>query len=120
MKRLGKVFWGVLCMILLFAFSHASAGDICAPNTEVVKTKEKVQFEWDAVTTYNDKGKTRIEKGKFVKYLVYRYKAENKDENPPTKKVKDLDENFKDLYKEIESDGLKRYLPNARTSITQV
>ena len=80
MKRLGKVFWGVLCMILLFAFSHASAGDICAPNTEVVKTKEKVQFEWDAVTTYNDKGKTRIEKENLLSiwYIAIKQKIKMK------------------------------------------
>jgi hypothetical protein len=80
MKRLGKVFWGVLCMILLFAFSQSSAGNICAPNIDiqVVKTEEKVQFEWDATKTYTDEKKVE------VKYVVYRYQAKNKDENPPT------------------------------------
>jgi len=76
MKRLGKVFWGVLCMILLFAFSHASAGNICAPNIEVVNAKNKVKFSWNEV-----EARTR---GEEIKYVVYVYKAENKNENPPT------------------------------------
>lgn len=76
MKRLGRVFWGVSCMILLFAFSHASAGNICAPNIEVVNTKNKVIFKWNEV-----KARTH---GEEVRYVVYVYQAENKDENPPT------------------------------------
>lgn len=89
MKRLGKVFWGVLCMILLFAFSHASADNICAPNTDllVVKPGDTVQFMWNVTKTYADPKKTHIDEQKVeVKYLVYQYKAENKDVNPPDPK----------------------------------
>jgi hypothetical protein len=76
MKRLGKVFLGVLCMILLFAFSHASAGNTCAPNIEVVNTNNKVIFKWNQVNVRT--------LGEEVRYVVYVYQAENKDENPPT------------------------------------
>jgi hypothetical protein len=91
MKRLGKVFLGVLCMILLFAFSHASDDNICAPNIEleVVETNYKVTFAWKEAKTYcpAKPGMKEIpidDQNVEVKYVVYRYQAENKDENPPT------------------------------------
>lgn len=73
----------MLCMILLFAFSHASDDKISAP-VEKVTTEEKVTFEWDAVTTYTN-GKLIGKKDGKVKYEVYVYQAENKDEKPPKK-----------------------------------
>jgi len=89
MKRLGKVFLGMLCIIFLFAYSHASDKKICDPNIVVVETNNKVTFEWNKVTTYcpdrpGMKGNPVNEQNVEVKYVVYRYKAENKDENPPT------------------------------------
>ena len=70
MKRLGKVFLGVLCMMLLFAFSHASE-----IHWVRVTSNKKVTFKWDATTTYAD--------GKLIlMYVVYVYK-QNKDEDPP-------------------------------------
>ena len=76
MKRLGKVFWGVLCMILLFAFSHASAENICAPGIKLgpVKSKEAVKFEWDKSTTDEKDGK--------VIYEVYVYNQDEGEEPP--------------------------------------
>ena len=84
MKRIGKVFWGALCMILLFSFSHTSADSICSPNKEleVVKTEKKVKFEWDAVTTYKN-GKPIGKKDGKVKYEVYVYQVENKNKPLP-------------------------------------
>lgn len=82
MKRLGKVFLGVLCMILLFAFSHASDNKISAPLEPVI-TKNKVTFKWTAVGT-RTRGEP-IDKKK-VRYVVYVYQAEKINEKPPEEK----------------------------------
>jgi len=86
-------------MILLFAFSYASADNICAPNIElkVVGTKEKVTFAWDAVTTYKN-GKPISKKDDKVKYEVYVYQAENKDE-PLPENLKIEEHKYKDCYR---------------------
>jgi hypothetical protein len=80
MKRLGKVFWGVLCMILLFAFSHAFAENICAPGVKLgpVKSNETVKFEWNKSTTDEKDGK--------VIYEVYVYN-QDEGEEPPNENV---------------------------------
>ena len=44
MKRLGNVFFGVLCMILLLSCSHV-------PKIPWVETSDKVKIAWDATTT---------------------------------------------------------------------
>jgi hypothetical protein len=65
MKRLGKVLFGVLCMILLFTFSHAAE-----MQREKVKVGEDVEIAWDPTTTFlinNDP----ISNPKAVGYFVY-------------------------------------------------
>ena len=83
MKRFGKVFLGMLCMILLFAYSHAS--DKLTPVT--VTTKKPVTFVWDPATTYTGGDHIGKNDGK-VRYVVYVYQANNKDEKPPIQKEK--------------------------------
>ncbi|MDH4204319.1 MAG: hypothetical protein OEV45_02215, partial [Desulfobacteraceae bacterium] len=61
MKRVGKIFWGVLCMILVFAFSHASEIHWVTSN--------KVTVEWDAPTTYVNG--VPIKPGYELRYFVY-------------------------------------------------
>lgn len=82
MKRIGKVFWGLLCMILLFSLSHASDNNISAKK---ITTKEKVAFAWNAVTTYTNDNPIGKKDG-IVKYEVYIYQVKNIDEKP-TKKM---------------------------------
>lgn len=78
MKRLGIVFWGMLCMILLIACFHPSD----RPTPVIPEKPEKgVTFEWDAVTSYTN-GKRIGENDVKVKYVVYVYRAENIDEQP--------------------------------------
>ena len=64
MKRLGKVLFGVLCIILLFTFSHSAAIDM-----EDVRPSEKSKIAWDATTTYINH--TKIENPEAVGYNVY-------------------------------------------------
>jgi hypothetical protein len=64
MKRLGKVLFGVLCMILLFTFSHA--GEI---KPDYVVPEKKSKIAWDATTTYINH--TKIEHPEAVGYFVY-------------------------------------------------
>jgi len=111
MKKFGKVFWGVLCMMLLFAFSHASADNICAPNInlKVVNTKEKVQFKWNAVKKYENR-KDIDKKDGIIMYQVYRFR-QIKDEQPPRNnadKFKYEDRTDK-LYREIKFQDAGRY-----------
>jgi|GEM_PF-1378521 len=103
MKRLGKVFLGMLCMILLFACYHK-------PTPVITEKPEKgVTFEWDAVTNYNNDKPIGKKDGK-VKYMVYVYQAENIDEQPPNSndvndpKIKEL--RYKDCN-EIEKTSCK-------------
>ena len=85
MKRLGKVFLGVLCIIFLFAYSHAS------DKPTQVTTKDQVTFTWKRVTTYAPpSGKLIGENDGKVCYAVYVYQAKNIDEKPPIHK-KDID-----------------------------
>jgi len=58
MKRLEKVFYGVLCMIFLFACAH----------TNWINTNE-VTIDWEAVTTLADG--SDIPENNEVRYLVY-------------------------------------------------
>jgi hypothetical protein len=80
MKRSGKVFLGMLCIILLFAYSHAS--EKCA---QVEAKNQKVIFKWSRVGKYTNDADIRKEDGE-VKYVVYVYQVNNKDENPPIQK----------------------------------
>jgi hypothetical protein len=64
MKRLGKVFLGVLCIILLLVASNASEIQWVTSN--------KVTFKWDATTTYTDGKPIRKKDGKIL-YLIYVY-----------------------------------------------
>ena len=64
MKRLGKVLFGVLCMILLFTVSHA--GEI---KPDYVVPEKKSKIAWDATTTYINH--TEIKDPKAVGYFVY-------------------------------------------------
>ena len=80
MKRLGKVFLGMLCIIFLFAYSHAS--DKPTPVT----TKDQVTFMWKAVNTYTPSGKPIGENDGKVRYVVYVYQAKKIDEKPPIQK----------------------------------
>ena len=87
MKRLGKVFLGMLCIILLFMFSHASAENICAPNIPLgpIKSEQQVTFKWNETTKYMNKNDIVEEDGK-VRYQVYVYK-QNEDKEPPNENV---------------------------------
>ncbi len=58
MERLKKVFFGVLCMIFLFACAHINW----------INTNE-VTIEWEAVTTLADG--SNIPENNEVRYLVY-------------------------------------------------
>lgn len=73
MKRLRKVILGVLCMLLLFALSHAT--DI---KHEKVEKGKNVEFAWDETTELSNSEKT---KGCVVKYHLYvtGKKIENRD-----------------------------------------
>ena len=82
MKRLGKVFLGMLCIILLFAYSHASD-----KRAQVDAKNQKVTFKWSRVEKYTNDTDIRKEDGE-VKYAVYVYQVNNKDENPPIQKEK--------------------------------
>ena len=64
MKKLGKVPFGVLCMILLFTFSQAAANDL-----EDVVPNKKSKIEWTATTTYINN--RQILDIKAVGYNVY-------------------------------------------------
>ena len=77
MKTIGKVFLGILFVILLFSFSHASSDNTCTPNneSEVVRTKDKVTFAW------NWKSKDKIDG--IIMYQVYRFPRTN-NEQPPS------------------------------------
>ena len=76
MKIIGKVFLGVLFVILLFSFSHASSDNTCTPNneSEVVRTKDKVTFAWQW------ENKDKIDG--IIMYQVYRFPRTN-NEQPP-------------------------------------
>jgi hypothetical protein len=80
MKIIGKVFLGVLGVILLFSFSHAS--DKLTPLT----TKGQVTFAWNLVTNYTPSGKHIGENDGKVMYVVYVYQANKIDEKPPIQK----------------------------------
>jgi hypothetical protein len=82
MKRLGKVFLGMLCIILLFAYSHASD-----KRTKVEAKNQKVTFKWSRVEKDTNNTDIRKEDGE-VKYVVYVYQTNNKDEKPPIQKEK--------------------------------
>ena len=71
MKRLGKVLFGVLCMILLFTVSHA--GEI---KPDYVVPEKKSKIAWDATTTYINH--TKIEHPEAVGYFVYICEEEDK------------------------------------------
>ena len=62
MKRLGKVFFGVLCMILLLACSHT-------PEIHWVETSDRVKIAWDATTTLLNGN--AISNPEAVGYFVY-------------------------------------------------
>ena len=64
MKRLGKVLFGVLCMILLFTLSHAAE-----IHLEKVKVGEDVKIVWDATTTKINNNP--ISNPKAIGYFVY-------------------------------------------------
>jgi hypothetical protein len=85
MKRLGKVFLGMLCIILLFAFSHASAEKICAPNVSPVdiKTNKIVTFEWTAPTKYMNNDTISKDDGTIM-YEVYSYQLNGSGDSPKT------------------------------------
>ncbi|MEJ2105330.1 MAG: hypothetical protein P8X47_12250 [Ignavibacteriaceae bacterium] len=76
MKTIGKVFFGVLFVILFFSFSHASSDNTCTPNNEskVVRTKDTVKFEW--------KWKSEDKIDGIIMYQVYRFPRTN-NEQPP-------------------------------------
>jgi len=70
MKRLGTLFFGVLCMILLFAFSHAS-GETSQPQKGIFwKETDSIKVAWDATTTHVGGSPITENEGK-VKYLLY-------------------------------------------------
>lgn len=84
MKRLGKVLFGVLCMILLFTFSHAAE-----IHWEKVKVGEDVKIVWDPTTTLINNNP--ISNLKAVGYFVYisedvDKKCEKCEKNEPQKK----------------------------------
>jgi hypothetical protein len=80
MKRLGKVFLGMLCIILLFAYSHASD-----KLTKITPNKDKgVTFKWEPVKK-RISGKDIVNVDK-IRYKVYVYQAENINEKPPEEK----------------------------------
>ena len=82
MKRLGKIFLGTLCIILLFSYSHASD-----KRVQVEPKNQKVTFKWSRVEKYTNDADIRKEDDE-VKYVVYVYQTNNKDENPPIQKEK--------------------------------
>ena len=82
MKRLGKVFLGMLCITLLFAYSYASD-----KRVKVEPKNQKVTFKWSRVEKYTNDADIRKEDDE-VKYVVYVYQTNNKDENPPIQKEK--------------------------------
>lgn len=85
MKILGKVFWGMLCIILLFAFSLASAENICAPDVRPVdiKTNKIVTFEWTAPTKYMNDDTIGKDDGTIM-YEVYSYQLNGSGDSPKT------------------------------------
>jgi hypothetical protein len=65
MKRFGKLFFGVLCMILLFACSHA-------PDVTPLTQKEPVWVETNSIKVSWDASTTQIPKNEGeIMYLLY-------------------------------------------------
>jgi hypothetical protein len=116
MKLIGKVFFGVLFVILLFSFSHASPYNPCTPNneSEVETTKEKgVTFGWEW------ESKDKIDG--IIMYQVYRFPRKN-NEQPPVNadnfKYKDPIKRKRDTLKcecKIIFDTLDKYILGVQT-----
>jgi hypothetical protein len=85
MKRLGKGLFGVLCIILLFTFSHAAKIHSVVPS-------KKVKIAWDATTTFVN-GK-KIKNPEAVGYFVYKSKdvvKECEENKPPPEKSNNIE-----------------------------
>jgi hypothetical protein len=66
MKKLKKLLYAILCIILLFTLSLAAEGEHCV---SCVKTSSSLKIAWDATTTYLNG--TPIGEPKAVRYNVY-------------------------------------------------
>ena len=79
MKRLGKVISGVLCMLLLFALSHATEIERKKVKKEKVKKGDKVKFAWKGTTQLT---KDQEKNGCVIKYHLYVTDRKIKEKNP--------------------------------------
>ncbi len=113
MERLGKVFLGMLCIILLFAYSHASD-----KLTKITPKNKSVTFKWDAVEKYKNVGE--------VRYVVYVYQAEKINEKPPeekdfkrlkTEKSLEVKSPIKEIFCEIKFDKPGYYFLGVQTKL---
>ena len=77
MKRLGKLLYGVLCIIFMFTFSQAAQEEHCV---SCVKTSDSVEIAWDATTTYLNNNP--IPEPEAVRYNVYIRKCKGQNITP--------------------------------------